>query len=116
LAEWLTLISNVYEVTEAWPSNERYGLATQARRAATSVLLNLAEGSARRSAREYARFIKISIGSLVELDAAIKIAINLEFMSASHWTIKDEILKKIFYTLVALRKTIEMTSHKQQPI
>jgi four helix bundle protein len=110
-----TLITNLYEITERWPSQERYSLTSQARRAATSILLNLAEGSARRSSKEYARFIKISIGSVVELDAAIKIAINLKFMPITDWSSQDENLKKIFYTLTALRKTIEAKAGSQQP-
>lgn len=109
------LIADVYALTERWPSHEKYSLTSQARRAATSILLNLAEGSARRSSKEYARFIKISLGSLVELDAAIKIATNLQFMQSADWKVPDERLKKIFFTLTALRKTIELKSSSQQP-
>lgn len=109
------LITHVYQMTERWPVEERYGLTSQARRAATSIVLNIAEGSARRSSKEYARFIKIAIGSLVELDAAMKVAITLRIIKTAAWEQKDELLKKIFYTLTAVRKTVEQTMGQYRP-
>ena len=63
------LIVSIYEITSTFPSEERFGLVSQIRRASVSVLLNIAEGSSRRSRAEFSRFISIAIGSLVEVDA-----------------------------------------------
>lgn len=57
----------VYGITRHFPADERFGLTNQMRRAAVSVSSNIAEGSARISAAEYARFIEIATGSLFEV-------------------------------------------------
>ena len=70
LKAWETahqLVLAVYRETRGWPSEERFGLTAQARRAAVSVTSNLAEGSARLGGRELRRFADIGLGSLAEL-------------------------------------------------
>ena len=57
----------VYELTEAWPVSERYGLTAQVRRAALPVPANIAEGVAKRGTRELRRYLDISLGSFSEL-------------------------------------------------
>jgi four helix bundle protein len=57
----------VYRVSRAFPEDERFGLASQMRRAAVSVLSNIAEGSARFSKADFARFIEIASGSVFEV-------------------------------------------------
>ena len=57
----------VYEVTRNFPSDERFGLTNQMRRAAVSISSNIAEGTARNSKNDYARFLEIAAGSLFEV-------------------------------------------------
>lgn len=57
----------VYEVTRNFPGEERFGLTNQMRRAAVSVSSNIAEGAARNSKTDYARFLEIATGSLFEV-------------------------------------------------
>ena len=59
--EFVTL---VYKITENFPSKEKFGLIDQIRRAAISIVLNIAEGSAGRSDAEFKRFLKMAQGSL----------------------------------------------------
>ncbi len=61
------LAHQVHRATKAWPATERYGLSKQIRDAALSAPNNLAEGSAKRGAREFARFADIAVGSLSEV-------------------------------------------------
>ena len=56
----------VYRYTESFPEREKYGLAHQLRRAAVSILANLAEGFGKRSSAEKARFLNIAEGSVEE--------------------------------------------------
>ena len=57
----------VYKLTRGFPADERFGLTNQMRRAAVSISSNIAEGSARNSRIDYARFIEIATGSLFEV-------------------------------------------------
>jgi four helix bundle protein len=57
----------VYSCTQTFPDAERYGLTSQMRRAAVSVSSNVAEGSARISRNDFARFVEIATGSLFEV-------------------------------------------------
>jgi four helix bundle protein len=67
----------VYRVSEAWPSHERYGLVSQARRAAYSAAANIAEGSTKRGKAEFRRYLDISLGSLAELAYCLRLASDL---------------------------------------
>lgn len=57
----------VYEITKRFPSDERFGLTNQMRRAAVSISSNIAEGAARNSKNDYARFLEVAAGSLFEV-------------------------------------------------
>ena len=71
------LASVVYRVTQRFPSEERFGLTAQMRRAAVSVAANIAEGPGRSGARAYAAFVDIAVGSLREVEALAAIARSL---------------------------------------
>ena len=66
------LALEVYEVTDRWPVNERYGLTSQIRRAAISAPTNIAEGSAKRGPRELRRYLDIALGSLSEVSYLLR--------------------------------------------
>jgi four helix bundle protein len=57
----------VYNHTRYFPSEERFGLTNQMRRAAVSISSNIAEGTSRMSQTDYARFIEIATGSVFEV-------------------------------------------------
>ncbi len=99
------LIVEIYKISSVFPDEEKFGLTSQIRRAATSVLLNLAEGSARFSKAEFARFLNISIASLVEVDACLKIATTLGFILEKERAKTDTLIQEIYFKLVALRKS-----------
>ena len=76
----------VYKVTRTFPGDERFGLTNQMRRAAVSVSSNIAEGSARISRADFARFIEISTGSLFEVVSQSVVARRQRFLSEQDYT------------------------------
>jgi four helix bundle protein len=70
----------VYDVTRPFPSDERFGLTSQMRRAAVSISSNVAEGSSRRPDVDFARFIEIAYGSLMEAVSQAHVARRQNFM------------------------------------
>lgn len=75
----------VYRITGDWPAREQYGLTSQARRASYSASANIAEGSAKRGAREFRRSLDISLGSLSELSYVFLLARDLGYLKAEQW-------------------------------
>ena len=76
------LVSSVYRVTGTFPVAERYGLSSQMRRAAVSISANLAEGCGRMGDVELRRFVRISLGSLSELECELLLATDLQFLKS----------------------------------
>jgi four helix bundle protein len=66
--EGMTLAEQCYHLTKTFPKEEIYGLTSQIRRAAASVPANIAEGYGRENRGDYVQFLRISQGSLKELE------------------------------------------------
>jgi len=101
-AHYLAL--DVYKVSARWPVQERYGLISQARRAAYSIPSNIAEGSARRGSNEFARFLNIALGSFSELTYLLYLARDLGYLSAEEWSALEErrtVTGKLLWSLYA---------------
>ena len=73
-AEAMNLARAVYRLTATFPSEERFGLTAQLRRAAVSVPSNIAEGSVRRSRKQFCHYLEIALGSLAEIETQLEIA------------------------------------------
>ena len=98
------IIKEVYVLTENFPKEEMYGLTSQIRRASISILLNIAEGSNKKSKKEFNHFTRISIGSLVELDCAIKLAIELNYLKQDQYNEIEPTIKELYFKLIGLSK------------
>ncbi|MBY0354380.1 MAG: four helix bundle protein [Rickettsiales bacterium] len=85
----INYVEKIYRVTSAFPKEEMYGLISQMRRAAVSIPANIAEGYARRSDAEFARFLLIAAGSSAELETHVIIAHRLSFITLAE---SDEIM------------------------
>ena len=67
-------VNLIYDETSSFPLDERFGLTSQLNRAAVSIILNIAEGASRRTDKDFARFLEISIGSAFEVETILLIS------------------------------------------
>jgi four helix bundle protein len=74
-----TIAMNSFKITETFPKQEKFGLASQINRCGVSIPSNIAEGSSRPSPKEYSRYIEISLGSCFELETQLLIAKELNY-------------------------------------
>ncbi|MGH9509065.1 MAG: four helix bundle protein [Terriglobales bacterium] len=76
----VTMVTDIYKLTQSFPKQELYGLTSQIRRAAVSIPSNIAEGKGRTN-RDFSRFLMHARGSLWELETQLQIALNLGYVS-----------------------------------
>ena len=77
--EGISVVKDIYALTDDWPKREIFGLTSQIRRAAVSIPANIAEGKGRGSNAEITRFSRIALGSAYELETLLEIATELDF-------------------------------------
>lgn len=103
-----SLVLACYQLTKSLPSDERFNMIQQIRRAALSVQLNIAEGASRKSLTERIRFFEIARGSLIEIDAALDVAAELNYLKKEEHESLGALLIRCFQMLtkmVACRST-----------
>lgn len=85
----LDLAAFVYDFTGEFPSDERFGITSQMRRAAVSVSSNIAEGSSRSSRQDFARFVELAVGSLYEL-------VSQGFIARKQGFLDEQVFQKLY--------------------
>ncbi|MEA2010261.1 MAG: four helix bundle protein [Actinomycetota bacterium] len=97
-------VTHVYALTRPFPSDERFGLTSQLRRAAVSIPSNIAEGAGRAGDRSFAHFLRIAIGSASEVEAQLQIAKDLCFGSGDDLETAISEVQRIRRMLWSLRE------------
>jgi four helix bundle protein len=103
----MRFVTDVYELTKAFPKEELYGLTSQIRRSAVSIPSNIAEGRTKRSTREFIRFVNIACGSAAELETQLTISQNLNYASHADLNKMIEELTNIARMLNGLHTGLE---------
>jgi len=85
----IDLAAFVYDITKAFPPDEKFGITSQMRRAAVSVSSNIAEGSSRSSRQDFARFVELAVGSLYEL-------VSQGFIARKQAFLEDDAFQKLY--------------------
>lgn len=93
------LVKEVYKLSVLLPTEEKFNMVQQIRRAALSAKLNLAEGCTRRSAIERKRYLVVARGSVVEIEAVLEVAVDLNYIKKESLSIIGELLNKCFAML-----------------
>ena len=99
------LAIDVYGITKDFPKYEQYGLTSKIRRCSVSIPSNIAEGSSRRSKKDFLRFIEYSIGSAHELETQMDIAHEVSY-------IPDDKYKKVNTEIIELIKMMSRYSSR----
>lgn len=97
----------------AFPDYEQAGLADQLRRAAYSVPLNIAEGSAKRGSREYRRYLDTARGSLAEVETMLEMARDLAYVRPADYGRLEALATETSKTLYGLLRKIGDAASKQ---
>ena len=100
------LVKQIYQLTASFPSEEKFGLVSQMRRAVVSIPSNIAEGQARRTTGDYVRFVSTSEGSLAELETQLIISVELSFCSENETKVIFSLMTEIRKMLNALRRSL----------
>ena len=108
----MDLVELVYAITKQFPSDERYALTSQIKRASVSVPSNIAEGYGRHSTADYIRFLQIALGSLNELQTQLELAIRLEFFEKSSVESADRLCLEVEKMLVGLIKKLNARTNR----
>ncbi len=99
-------ISEVYLFAEKFPKNEKFGLTSQIQRAVVSVAANIAEGSSRFSRKDFARYVQISFGSLMEVLSHGYVAYDQKYIKREELIEIRTQIKKISNKLNSLYRSL----------
>ena len=101
----MKLVDKVYDLAKKYPEEEKYGLALQLKKSVTSIPLNIAEGSIR-GKKEFAQFIRIALGSLVETITNLKIGVMRSFIKQNDYDENMPLIEELYFKLLALHKSL----------
>jgi four helix bundle protein len=102
----MDLAVEVYRLTAAFPTIERYRLVDQLCRAVASVPANIAEGQARSTAKDFAHFLSIARGSLMETQTYLTLAVRLGYLTEPTAEPAMDLITEISKMLTALQRSL----------
>ena len=107
----IALVKKIFLLTQSFPAEQKFGIVSQITRAAVSIPANIAEGSSRKSAKDYARYLQISLGSAFEVQTYLVIAEDLDWISQPDLVEVNELLEieiKMLHSFI--KKVSELVS------
>jgi len=102
----MDMVVQIYQISATFPKVETYRLASQITRSAASVPANIAEGQGRSSKKDYAHFLAIAKGSLMETETFLMLAVRLNYLSSDEANITLSLITEISKMLTSLRSKI----------
>lgn len=104
------LVLFVYkQVIILYPKHEQFDLASQTKRSAYSITLNIVEGSGRNSEKDFTHFLDMALGSAKELEYSCLLARDLNYLSNDIYNIVNSKINEVLAMLIGLIKTIRKT-------
>jgi four helix bundle protein len=102
----LTYLDMIYTIADSLPDSERFNITSQLLRAATSIVLNIAEGSTGQSDAEQARFLSMASRSFLETVACLDVVERRNYHSTHSLREPKDVGHRLFAKLQAFRKAI----------
>lgn len=102
----MDLVERICLLSQKFPSNGKFGLVTQMRRAAVSIPSNIAEGYRRRSKADYGKFITYSFGSGSELETQLEIVKRLKYCPAKQIEAAEALLQEVMRIINGLYRHV----------
>lgn len=102
----IALVTSVYSLTKPFPADEKFGIVSQINRAIVSVPTNIAEGWGRESTKNYVQFLRISRGSLMEVETLLLISKNLNYIKEQDYIEISKQMDEVGKILQGLIKSI----------
>jgi four helix bundle protein len=104
----------LYKITAIFPSEEKFGMISQLRRASVSIPTNIAEGWSRKSTKSYIQFLNISIGSVAEIETLLLLSYELKYLSNDTHQHLQKLLNEIGKMLNALISSLKNKLRNQE--
>jgi four helix bundle protein len=95
----MELMEETYRLATLLPHEEKYGLRSQLTRAAVSIVINIAEGSAKASKKEYKYYLETSLGSAFELETVLLVTERLDLM-------EDKVISRVMSEVLREQRKI----------
>ena len=100
-------VLSVYQTTKSFPREELYGVTSQLRRASLSVAVNIVEGHASTSTKDFLNFLNISNKSLVESEYLLEVARALDYLTEQDYKNLESLRKEVSIILFAFTRSIK---------
>ncbi len=100
------LVKVIYDASAEFPNEEKFGLTSQMRRCAISIPSNIAEGSGRRTNKDFSHFLDIALGSTFELETQINLCLDLNFIQSEMECKMIENVSEIQKMIISLQRKL----------
>ena len=106
--ETKNLVLLVYKITESFPKSEEFALRNQIRRAAISILSQIAEGWLRNTIKDKLHFLDIALGSLLEVEAQMDVSKDIGYVKRDAYAKFDNLRARVAYLLYKYTSKIKV--------
>ncbi len=112
----IEMVTSIYKMTKNFPKDEFFGLVSQMRRAAISIPSNIAEGYARGTDKEKLHFLRISSGSISEIETQMILSLNLEYIGQETYEKLSNQITSLWRQLNALITSVKTRNCQQDQL
>ena len=112
----IAMVTSIYLMTQSFPKEELFGLVSQLRRASVSVPSNIAEGYARGTDKEKLHFLRISSGSMSEVETQLILSLNLGYIAQEKYNELSETVTSVWKQLNSLITSLKKKQSPQEQL